>query len=164
MGKYIVYKTTNLLDKKFYIGKTTLGIQNDKYYFGSGTYLLRAIKLYGKENFSRETLYEFDNEEDAYKKEEELLTTDLLESTECYNIKQGGKGGWKHSLETINKIKEGRKKQKFSEETKKKMSEAKVGIAQVKVTCPHCGKTGGNSSMRRWHFDNCSKKQMELDK
>ena len=23
------------------------------------------------------------------------------------------------------------------------------------VVCPHCGKTGDNSIMKRWHFDNC---------
>lgn len=29
------------------------------------------------------------------------------------------------------------------------------GISQEKITCPHCNKTGGNSIMKRWHFDNC---------
>lgn len=28
------------------------------------------------------------------------------------------------------------------------------GRQQVIITCPHCGKTGGNT-MKRWHFDNC---------
>lgn len=26
-----------------------------------------------------------------------------------------------------------------------------------KVTCPHCGKTGGIAIMKRWHFDNCKR-------
>jgi len=42
-----------------------------------------------------------------------------------------------------------------SEEHKAKMSEAKKGKPKPQVTCPHCGKTGGNSNMKRWHFDNC---------
>lgn len=25
------------------------------------------------------------------------------------------------------------------------------------VTCPHCGKSGKENAMMRWHFDNCSK-------
>lgn len=29
------------------------------------------------------------------------------------------------------------------------------GIAQSKLTCPHCGKEGGHSNMKRWHFQNC---------
>lgn len=23
------------------------------------------------------------------------------------------------------------------------------------ITCPHCGKTGGNRAMKQWHFNNC---------
>jgi hypothetical protein len=26
------------------------------------------------------------------------------------------------------------------------------------VECPYCGKMGGNSNMKRWHFDNCKEK------
>ena len=29
-----------------------------------------------------------------------------------------------------------------------------------KIQCPHCGKIGGSSNMKRWHFDNC--KSLEL--
>jgi hypothetical protein len=32
------------------------------------------------------------------------------------------------------------------------------GIPQVQITCPHCGLTGGNSVMKRWHMDNCKTK------
>jgi hypothetical protein len=127
MKKFIIYKTTNLLDGKFYIGKTTTDRVNDKYYLGSGVHLTRAIKQYGKKNFVRETLFQFDTESKAYDKEKELITADLLESTECYNIKPGGKGGWQHSPESISKIKQARKKQVFNEETKQKMSNSHKG-------------------------------------
>ena len=43
----------------------------------------------------------------------------------------------------------------FSAETRAKMSEAKKGIPQPKITCPHCSKRGGISPMKRHHFDNC---------
>jgi hypothetical protein len=29
------------------------------------------------------------------------------------------------------------------------------GVPKPKITCPHCDKEGGNSQMKRWHFDNC---------
>ena len=29
------------------------------------------------------------------------------------------------------------------------------GVNQQKITCPHCGKNGGISLMKRHHFDNC---------
>jgi hypothetical protein len=41
-----------------------------------------------------------------------------------------------------------------SEEAKLKMRKPKT-----KVTCPHCNKTGGNSLMVRYHFDNCKLKR-----
>ena len=29
---------------------------------------------------------------------------------------------------------------------------------KIQVECPHCGKVGGSTNMRRYHFDNCKKK------
>ena len=31
------------------------------------------------------------------------------------------------------------------------------GKPRKQVTCPHCGKCGGESGMKRWHFDKCAK-------
>jgi len=47
-----------------------------------------------------------------------------------------------------------------SEETGKKISLAKIGkpCPQKIIECPHCKKTGGNSNMKRFHFDNCRNK------
>lgn len=50
----------------------------------------------------------------------------------------------------------------FSEETRQKLREACRAKAstepKLQVTCPHCGKTGGGPSMKRWHMDNCRNK------
>lgn len=53
-----------------------------------------------------------------------------------------------------------------SEETRKKLSDAakgkipwNKGKKRKQITCPHCGKTGGNGLMQRWHFDNCKTKK-----
>ncbi len=51
----IIYKTTNLINGKIYIGQHST---NDKNYLGSGVRLFSAIKKYGKQNFIRETLKE----------------------------------------------------------------------------------------------------------
>jgi hypothetical protein len=50
-----IYITTNLINGKQYIG---LHSKNNKSYLGAGTLLLKAIKKYGKENFSKEILKE----------------------------------------------------------------------------------------------------------
>lgn len=53
-----------------------------------------------------------------------------------------------------------------SPETRKKLSDAAKGKTpwnkgkKIKqITCPHCGKIGGNGLMQRWHFDNCKSKK-----
>lgn len=50
-----VYRTKNLLNGKFYIGKRRLlGNYKDKSYFGSSIALLADIDKYGRENFQRQ--------------------------------------------------------------------------------------------------------------
>lgn len=49
----IIYKTTNLINGKIYIGKDS---DNCKNYLGGGSILNLAIKKHGKENFKKETL------------------------------------------------------------------------------------------------------------
>ena len=53
------------------------------------------------------------------------------------------------------------KKKKLSEEHKKKIGLAGLGrkYTMAKATCPHCGKTGGATNMKRYHFDNCKSKK-----
>lgn len=63
--------------------------------------------------------------------------------------------GKKLSNETKQKLRDINKGKTLSAETRNKMSKARRGIVQQLVTCPHCGKKGGYSSMCRWHFDNC---------
>jgi len=49
----IIYKTTNTINGKIYIGKD---VKNDPNYIGSGLYIKNAIKKYGKEHFKKETI------------------------------------------------------------------------------------------------------------
>lgn len=88
---FIVYRTTNLLNQRYYIGVHNLA---RPWYKGSGAILKRAIKKYGKEYFERQTLYEFADESSAYQKEAELVTIDKIKSDPLiYNVKPGGRGG-----------------------------------------------------------------------
>ena len=63
----IVYKTTNLVNNKIYIGVHSTNDLNDGY-LGSGTALKSSIQKHGIETFSREILYFFDTPEEAYYK------------------------------------------------------------------------------------------------
>jgi hypothetical protein len=57
----------------------------------------------------------------------------------------------------LSKVRKGRK---LSEEHKKKIALANQGKSHASntVTCPHCGKVGGQSNMKRYHFDACKSK------
>lgn len=89
---HIIYKTTNLLDGKFYIGAHSTEILEDGY-LGSGKYLKRAVLKYGRENFAREILFVYSDKEQMYSKEREIVTEDFILTNNVYNLKLGGSGG-----------------------------------------------------------------------
>lgn len=91
--QYVVYKTTNTVNGKFYIGcHKTDNIEDG--YLGSGKLLLLAIKKYGIDAFVREILFVFGNAEDMFAKEAELVTEEFLAEHNTYNLKVGGFGGF----------------------------------------------------------------------
>ena len=90
---YTVYKTTNRINGKIYIGSHKTKNPNDGY-LGSGKYLKYAIEKYGRENFIKEVLFIFDNSADMYAKEAEIVSVDFITETNTYNLKQGGFGGF----------------------------------------------------------------------
>jgi hypothetical protein len=86
------YKTTNLINEKFYYGVHASNSLNDKY-LGSGKMILRAIKKYGRENFKKEILHELEDFKKALEFEFKFITKEILKNPLCYNINPGGKGG-----------------------------------------------------------------------
>ena len=92
MKYYTIYKITNNINGKYYIGKH---ITNDPYdiYMGSGKAIRNAIKKYGKENFSKEILCLANTEEEMNLLEEKFVD---YNDDMCYNMNVGGKGGWKY--------------------------------------------------------------------
>jgi group I intron endonuclease len=136
--KYTIYKTTNKINNKVYIGKHQTLNPHDNY-IGSGKALEEAIKKYGKSSFSKEVLFIFDTEAEMNDKEKELVNESFISTNLTYNMGVGGEGGShfsgrRHSDETKEKIKEKRKNQIFSEETKKKISEANRNRIVTKET------------------------------
>jgi hypothetical protein len=94
---YIVYKTTNLINNKYYIGVHATNDLNDGY-LGSGKNLKLAIKKYGKEHFQKDILYIYNTKEYTpeqaselmFIKESELVTNETLKDPLCYNAMLGG--------------------------------------------------------------------------
>ena len=90
---YTIYKIANKLDGKIYIGKHQTKDLNDGY-MGSGKILKRAIDKYGLENFTKEILFQFDNESEMNAKEAELVTEEFVKENTNYNLCPGGHGGF----------------------------------------------------------------------
>ena len=89
---YYIYLTTNTINGKQYIGQHK-GRPDDNY-FGSGTIILKAIKKYGKENFTKEILCFCETREEADKKEREYIQLyNAIENKNFYNNAEGGTGG-----------------------------------------------------------------------
>jgi group I intron endonuclease len=128
-----IYITTNLINGKKYIGQKMFRISWQDY-LGSGKYFLKAVKKYGKENFSREIIAIAYSKEELDKLEIEFIKKhNAVESKDYYNLAFGGESitGLHHSEETRKKMSEAQMGEKgnmygkhHSEETKKKLSNA----------------------------------------
>jgi group I intron endonuclease len=87
----IIYKTTNLINGKIYVGKDTNDNPN---YLGSGIILKNAIKKYGIQNFKKEILENCNTIKDLNEREKYWIKKyNTLDKQIGYNISLGGDGG-----------------------------------------------------------------------
>jgi hypothetical protein len=86
---FTVYKTTNKINNKWYIGVHETDNPMDNY-LGSGEAITAAKKKYGSENFSKEILFIFEDIDEAYDMERKLVTKDTIKDPLCYNKVIGG--------------------------------------------------------------------------
>lgn len=94
-----IYKTTNLINGKIYVGKHAVP-EFDTSYMGSGKTLIKAFKKYGKENFDCILLEAVDTEDELNSREKFWIAElNARDKKVGYNINEGGEGnpGYKHT-------------------------------------------------------------------
>lgn len=112
-----IYKTTNLVNGKIYIGQHKSQVFDSEYH-GSGKLIRRAFEKYGIENFKTELLKWCETRSDINKYEKiyiHIYHSDDL--TVGYNISKGGDGG-----DTFSGLTDAEKESK-----RQKMSRAMIG-------------------------------------
>ena len=89
---YLIYKTTCIITKRYYIGMHKTKNEDDGY-LGSGIKLGASIEKYGKENHIRIILSYHNSRKDMVDREVEIVNENLLKDPLCMNLKLGGYGG-----------------------------------------------------------------------
>lgn len=144
----IVYKVTNKINDKEYVGQTVGSLTerkrkhiNDVLNKRGNMYFHRAIRKYGLENFIWETIHECVGIDDLNKWEIYYIKY-YNTFNNGYNLTKGGGGmvGWKASIETRRKIAAANKSRIILPETRRKLSQAFAGKNH-----PLYGKCGKNS-------------------
>lgn len=89
MKYYGIYKITNKVNGKMYIGQHITDDLDDGY-LGSGNIVVKAVKKYGKEAFTKEWLEFAENAEDLNYLERMYVDEEWLARPDVYNIALGG--------------------------------------------------------------------------
>lgn len=188
---YFVYLTKNKINGRMYIGQHRCK-REDVFtdgYLGSGIAIRLAIKKYGRENFERVILEYANSPEELNELEAKYANEAILQNSNFYNLKTGGKQYTIYSEEVRRKmsasrkgmiftdehrkhISESKKRENLSEETRKRISDAKKGNknrlgkhfseeSRKKMHDSHIGK--GNAWLGQHHTEE-AKKKMSIKK
>jgi hypothetical protein len=124
---FTIYKTTNLINGRFYVGMHKTH-KIDDFYLGSGKALKHAIKNYGRGNFKKEILHVFKTFEEACEMEKQIVNKGFIENPMTYNMQTGGEAPYASpSEETKEKIRQSNLGKKRSDETRQRNREANLG-------------------------------------
>lgn len=113
---HFIYKTTNLINNKFYVGMHSTDNLEDGY-FGSGKILKYSVRKHGISNHRFEILEFAESRESLKKREAEIVNEELLSDPLSMNLKYGGEGGWDQVNENTS-----------SEERKRRQSKGAVNL------------------------------------
>ena len=111
----IIYKSTNKINGKCYIGQSAFSLERRKIEHEKSSrktkvtaYFHKAIKKYGENNFKQKILYECNNKKELNTAEIYYINKFNSFGENGYNLTEGGNGsvGYKPTPETLKKISE----------------------------------------------------------
>ena len=106
-----VYKTTNLLTGRRYIGSCTRPINKSKHYFGGNGQLKKDIKEFGKQNFVKEILWQTEDFDELQEMEVRIIKeVNATKDDAWYNVHE------RYGITNYGK--------KFSDEHREKLSKS----------------------------------------
>lgn len=146
MKKYfgVIYKATNKINNKIYIGQTTVGLKIRKSAHENthtGYYFDKAIKKYGKNNFRWGIIECYDSKEEMDEMEFHYIKQYDSFGKNGYNLTYGGEGsvGWSPSITTRQKISASKKGKCTDSENpfygKKHSDEARKKMRGCRISC-----------------------------
>ena len=180
-----LYVKQHIITGLKYFGKT---LNNPFKYPGSGTYWKNHCKKHGKKYIKTIEIWGFDDQklctQFALKFSKQ---NNIVESEEWANlIPEDGIGftltelqklkvsitsknrkPWNSGLSGYKRIPYGKQKNPNPNRNnprgkRGKQKNPRIGKPQSTIMCPHCNKTGGVSAMKRYHFDNCALKLVNI--
>jgi len=87
---HILYKMTNKITGHFYFGAHSTNDLRDGY-AGSGVLITKAVDFHGLSNFRKEIVKYCDSRQHLYREERKLITKDVVQNPNSYNLITGGK-------------------------------------------------------------------------
>jgi hypothetical protein len=135
--KYYTYIHYDLHGTPFYVGK---GVK-DRAFSNKDRGCQWWEHVRKCEGYTIKIVNRFDTEEEAFANEIELIEQFSKEGLFLANLTKGGKGASGY---------------KQSEELKAHKKALMTGYVHKTVECPHCGKIGKETGMKKWHFNNCT--------
>lgn len=147
---HLIYKITNILNGRFYIGMHSTKNPHDGY-LGSGKRIKAEINKYGKENFRKEILEQVSSRKILKEREAQIVNSELLADPLCLNLIFGGEGGWEtynanSELQRAKAIR-GNAKQKILKETDSEWAEK---ASQSRSNAMKQRHTAGNVTIPSW--------------
>lgn len=133
---YYTYTHATPDGKVFYVGKG----KGPRAYATSGRPIAWKEMVAQHDGISIKIVARFETEAEALAHEEKLIKHYLDSGLALVNLAMGGKGPRGYCQ---------------SEELRAHKRRLMTGYKYKIITCPKCGTTGGETSLKRWHFDKC---------